>query len=589
MDVRGEGPADLPPDTGQNMHEKGGAMSDSRTIRRFAAKRGAAIAAMSLMLAPGLIAGPAFAQTPRMVESVPQASLPPANLRVADGKIALTLEEAVEIALARNLGLALERYDRQNFRLGIDAAMGIYDLNLSAGAQYSDRTSRNRSNLEGETSVSSTSTSSNAGLTQLTPFGGTASWTADFFKLETNSTQAQFNPAYTVNSDIGFTLPLLRGFGKEVTNQQILVARLQDRGSRAGFEQSISETIQRVENAYWDLVEARNQLQVAQEGLALAQELHRRNGIQVDVGTLAPLELVQSEANVATREVDIIDARTRVGNAEDALRQLLNLDQGPEWAAEITPESDPKTDAVAVELDDSIRAALAKRPEIAAQRLLIETEELNNRVARNALKPELNLTVGYGLEGSGGDEFDLVAGPNPGDPLTRVLVARGGVSDALDQVKDRDFEGWSVGLAFRYPLQNRTAEAQSAQAQIAVDRSRTVLSQLEQSVITEVRSAVRQLKAAEQQIGSAAVSRRLQERNLEAEQKRYENGMSTSFQITRIQDDLTQAKSREVSAIAGYRRALTEYYRALGTLLETTGVELAEPSREPAANAGTQQ
>lgn len=159
-----------------------------------------------------------------------------------------------------------------------------------------------------------------------------------------------------------------------------------------------------------------------------------------------------------------------------------------------------------------------------------------------------------------------------------------GLGDAFDTVLDRDFTGWNIGLFFSYPLQNRAARAQAAIADLALEQGNTQLSQVELSVITEVRSAARQVRTAEQQIQSAEATSRLQQRNLEAEQKRYENGMSDSFRIAQIQNELVSARSREVTAVTNYRLALADYFRAIGRLLEQKGIALAEEAGERPAD-----
>ncbi len=511
------------------------------------------------------------------VSTVPRSSVADADLRRADGNILLTLDEAVEIALERNLGLVIERYTREGFRLGILSAKSIFDLNLSADATVSESNSRATRSFEGQGVLTNENLSLDLGLSQLTALGGVLSFNYDSSRSESNDASATFNPNFGVNSGVSYRQPLLRSFGVEVTKRDLIVARNASNIAREAFEQAVANSIQQVENAYWDLVEAQESLRVAEESLALAEELHRRNKVQVDVGTLPPLELVRSEANVATRQEDIITSRTAVGNANDQLRLLLNIEQGEAWEAEIIPETNPRTEPIQIDVAQAIQTALAERPEIARQRLTLNRLELDARITRRQTLPLLDLTVGYGLSGTAGD-LRVFDAEDPSAPP--VIVSSTDYFDALDQLLDGDLNGWSATLNFAYPLQNRGARAAAASARLELESGRTTLRQLEQQVVTEVRTAARQVLAAAQQIESAGVSRRLQEKNLEAEQKRYENGMSTSFEVTQIQEDLNAAKSREVQAVASYRRAVTEFYRSIGRLLEENSVELADPAGE---------
>src|SRR6185295_9930913 len=292
----------------------------------------------------------------------------------------------------------------------------------------------------------------------------------------------------------------------------------------------------------------------AQQSLGLARELHERNRIQVEVGTMAPLEIVQSEAAIASREEDIIRATANIGDAEDVLRQLLNLPAGELWEKAILPTTAPETEKISINVDEAIRTAIAERPELRTEELRLAQAQVDASFARNQLKPSLDLTVNYGASGVG--------------------LA---FNNALDQVTGLDFRGWLAQLVFAYPLQNRAARAQSASANLDVERLQTELDQQKTTIATEVRRAARAVETAAKQIDAARISREFQEKNLDAEKKRYENGMSTSFQITQIQEDVTQARSNEVTAKITYRTALAEYYRAIGRLLEQHDVGIDDP------------
>ena len=214
--------------------------------------------------------------------------------------------------------------------------------------------------------------------------------------------------------------------------------------------------------------------------------------------------------------------------------------------------------------------------DLAQQKLAIANLEIEQKVAQNQKLPGLDFQVRYGWNGLGGDVRVLAPGQSPFDPNAEFVIIDGGYADALEQITDREFKGWQASLNFNYPLQNRSARARSADANLAVEQGRTQLDDLMLSVMTEVRQAARGVRTAAQQIDSARVSSRLALENLEAQRKRYENGLATSFEVLEIQEDLSQARSREVSAIAGYRRALVAYFQAMGTLLEENGVELED-------------
>jgi outer membrane protein len=517
------------------------------------ARRWAGALAAGLVVLAG-VAGAADAQT--LIETKgytpPPAVEPP--LTVRDGAVQLSLDEAIEIALRRNLNLVIERYVRRQQELGVEGALGLYDLLSSATLTASDTENPTFSSIEASTANSQSLT---FGLTQRVPTGGdvTIGWNGRRREAD-DPTQPTTPVTYGSGFSFGYDQPLLRNFGRLSNERPILLAQIDNRVGREGFEERVTTTIQQVVNAYWDLVEAYEQVGVAQESLALARELHERNRIQVEVGTLAPLELVQSEAAIAERDEDIIRAQAAIGDAADLLRQLLNLPQGELWQAEIRPTTEPETERVSINVDEAIRTALAERPEVRRQQLALERNQLDARYFRNQLLPQLNLSVDYNLPGVG---------------LT--------FSDAFERVYGLDFPGWTTQLTFAYPIQNRAARAQKAVADIDVEQALLQLADVENVVTTEVRQAARRVDTAAKQIEAARASRQFQERNLEAERKRYENGMSTSFQITQIQEDLTLARSREVTATIAYRTALTEYYQSIGRLLEEEGVEISDPEQ----------
>ncbi|HEX7180363.1 MAG TPA: TolC family protein [Thermoanaerobaculia bacterium] len=514
-----------------------------------------------------LTAGAARAQV-----AVNSTVAPPgdASLQVQDGAVLLSLDEAVEVALRHNLGLIVERYTRAQARLGIQQNLGMYDTLANATATAAERTSPAISQL---LASSSNRQAFNFDFSQLMPTGGRLSLGWENSREESDLAFQSFNPSFDSNLSFGLVQPLLRDFGRNIQERQLLLARSRSQVSSQEFERQVTLTIQQVVNAYWDLVEARQQLIVAQQSLGLARELHDRNRIQVEVGTMAPLELVQSEAAIATREEDIIRSQASIGDAEDVLRRLLNLPDGALWATEIRPATDPEMERVPIDLEESIQTALAERPELRAQQLQIQQAQIESRFFRNQTLPSLDFNVSYGTRGAGGN---LIVRDDETGEIIRTVP--GGFGDAFEQVSGFDFDGWSTALVFGFPLQNRAARAQKAIADLDLERAQTEMQDLRQAIVTEVRQAVRRVETAAKQIDAARISRQFQEKNLEAEKKRYENGMSTSFQITQIQEDLTFAKSREVTAVIAYRTALAEYQRAIGRLTESEGVTLEDPA-----------
>jgi outer membrane protein len=506
-----------------------------------------------LALLLGLLAagGPARAAEVRVNTQAVRPPAEPPVLDIKGGKVQLSIDQAVEIALRQNLDLVVQRYVRTQERLTIVQSLGIYDLLPNATLSDLSSTSPAVSQVNGSKNDIQ---SLNFSFTQRVPTGGDL--TLGFTNQRSVNNSPFRTSATLFNSGFSFSYnqPLLQNFGRLATERGILISRSNSNVGRQQFNLQVTTTIQQVENAYWNLVQAKDQLSVAEESLGLAKELHERNRIQVEVGTMAPLELVQSEAAIATREGTIIGATAAVGNAEDVLRRLLNVPSGSLWETPIEPTTRPETERVPIDVNEAIKIAYDSRPELRTQDLQLALAKLNAEYFRGQLKPSLGLQVSYGYNG-----------------------AATTFNDTFSQVTGLGFNSWQAQLVFAYPIQNRSARAQSASANLDVDRFQLLFESEKTVVATEVRTAARGVVTAAKQIDAARKSVEYQEKNLDAERKRYENGMSTSFNITQIQDQLTQARSVQVQAIVGYRTALAEYYRAIGRLPAQEGVTIDDP------------
>ncbi len=481
----------------------------------------------------------------------------------------LTLDQALLHALQHNVSLVVQRYERSRSLLGIDAEGGIYDFELESDASVDSSSRPSNSVLEAADVVSSDNDTLSFRLSRKIPWGGGFRVAYNNFKATSSDENVQPNPRFNVGLNFGFTQPLLRGFGRETTEQGIWIATNNSKINRQTFRNIIEGIVQDVSNSYWDLVEAREQLAVSEESLKLAKELHEMNRIQVDVGTKAPLELVQSEVGVATREEEIVRRRAAVEDSEDSLRGLMNLAQTELWMIPIIPKTEAEIPHEKVDLAAAVETARQKRVDIQQQKLVNEQRGLDARLAANQKKPRLDLQTSYGYTGIAGDVRFT-------DSTGQEIVVNNGYGDAFKQITGRDYDSWSIALNFAMPLENTTARARAAQADLQVEKGNLELRDLMDKAMLEVRRATRNVETAAKSIELAKVSSRLARKNLEAEQKRYENGLSTSFQVLQIQEDLSIALSGEVRAVIAYRKALVALERATGELLEKIGVKLAD-------------
>ncbi len=539
----------------------------------------------AVLILPAASTSPAGAQVQVGSTWITQPVVP--ELDIADGQLRLDLDEAIAIALQNNLGLLVQRYQRSQSLFRINQEYGIYDLVLDVNSSVNSDSRPSASQLDGATVTQNETIAANAELRQPISSGGDFTINFQNSRSQSNSRFSDINPSLRSSLTVAFNQPLLKNRGKKITERNLAVARLNSDISLEDLEVQVVDTVQTVANGYWALVEALEQLKVAEESLALAEELHEMNRIQIEVGTLAPLELVQSEAGIATREEEIIRVQAQIQDAADELRRLLNLDEASFWDLEIFPTTSPEIPRVVIDLEASLSWALDRRAEIDRQEFQIASLVIDSEFLKNQGRPDLNLSVSYGRNALGGERM---ACERPGTPSIADLFSPCPEEyiriDSLDYfstigqfysgILGQVFEGWNVGLNFSKPLQNRSARAQSRIAELALDQGRLELQDVMLSIRTEVRTASRAVETAGKQIDSARVSRELAEKNLDAAQKRYENGLWTSFQVLEIQEDLTAARSREVAAITGYRRALLAYFKAIGMLLDQKGIELVD-------------
>lgn len=482
----------------------------------------------------------------------------------------LTLQQAIEMALENNLDIVVSRLDTQVRSEGVVSAMGVYRPFFSASLNTLDSSSPAQNQLVGAQTLTSTRTNYNFTWQQQIGTGGNynVQWTN--LRSTTNSAFTGFNPLYDSGLSAAITQPLLANFGTDVNKQQILVAQNSERISRRQFEVQIMNSVRDVEFAYWDLVFAIRDLEVARTSLQLAQDLLRNNRIQVEVGTMAPIDVLEAEAEVAAREETVILAEEQIRITEDILKRLINDPSSDDfWNDSYAPTDQPEVAEIAIDIDESVRIALERRPILDQSRVELETRNYNVRFSRNQLKPQVDVVGSLVLNGIGGTQ--LVREGFAGEPSA---IIPGGYGDAIDQVFGGDFRDWSVGLNVSYPLGNSQARALHAQAQVSARQQQALIDSNEILIAQEVRAAARGVETNRKRIDATRVARDLAERRLEAEEKKFEVGMSTSFLIVQAQRDLSQAAANELRALIDYVKAIAAFERAKGTILDGPNIDV---------------
>jgi len=487
------------------------------------------------------------------------------------GALDLSVQEAIVIALENNRDIQIEKENVVVSEGEITTQKGFFDPILNISSFYND----------GETPTVSTFIP--RGTVNQQDFNVTGNLegkfsTGTFYdvlnfsstRTETDSPLDDLSPNWFNNLSFSIGQELLRNFGVNVNNTFVITARRSNQISEKEFENVITNVILDVESRYWLLVASKQNLELERTALELAQDLQRRNEIQVEVGVLPRVSVTQAKSEVAAREVDVIRAENTLQAAEDNLKNVLAMD----LAEEINTTDEPTTEVFQFDEQESLDEAYRERPEIKQAKLNIENRETLKGYYSNQRLPRLAIEGGIQLQGLGGDENPdrLSFGGEP-EPIPSQFL---GSSEAFSQIFGADFTTWQILGVFSFPIFNRTAKGEYVKARAEFDRSVITLKKTQDDVALDVRSAIREIKNSLRAIDAAHVSVELAKEVVINEQERLNVGIGTTREVLEAQRDLIDAGVREITAIANYNIALAELERAKGTLLENKGVVIKE-------------
>jgi outer membrane protein TolC len=406
-----------------------------------------------------------------------------------------------------------------------------------------------------------------------------------------NTRFGQANPVPTVspqlNSNFRFQLTqhLLQGFGFNANKRFIVIARNNRQISDVAFRLQITTTVDQIQNMYWDLVNAYENVKVQQDALALAEKTLSDNKKQVEIGTLAPIEIVRAQSQVATNQQSLIVAKTQLELNQLLVKNALSraLVDPALIEAEVIPTDTMRitNEEAVVPSQDLINDALTHRPELAESRLDLTNRAVSMKAVKNALLPSVDLFAYYGGQGLGGSQnpANVCGDPrsipglctDPGNALPPVSI--GGT---LGQLFDSSHPDKGAGISVNIPLRNRTAQANQIRSQLEYRQAQLRLQQVENEIRIEVRNAQFALQQNQASVIAAQAAVDLAQQSLDAEQKKYALGASTTTLVLQQSSALTQARSNLVAARATYEKSRVELDRATGLLLEHNGIDLAD-------------
>ena len=550
---------------------------------------------------------------------------------IQDGKLMLSLDDAISLALENNLNINVTRFipwiaQTQLLKAkagGIPQSSSTQQVVLgsSPSVSFDPIATANFGWSHANVPINNPFTSGagttaipllqqntafvNLGYTQGFHTGTNFSVTFDTTRSSTNLTDVVFNPALNPIMTATLSQPLLNGFGLLPNTRYIIEARNSIKVANSQFAQQVIATVTQTSNDYWELVYDRENVKVQEAAVGVSQKLYQDNKKQLEIGTMAPLDVLTAESQLATDQQNLIVAQTTRLQQEtvllnDITKNLLAKDVA---GIEIIPTTGISTPDLVenIPLQDAVQEAWKKRPELYQADLNLKNAGIEVKATANGLLPALNAYVQYQAQGLNGNRIKtnptgafaadtasplvdangniLLVNGTPAFaafPVTTTAVVPGGLGNSLGNVFHNDFPTYALGVNLTLPIRNRSAQADSARAQFDERQERVQYRQTENTIVLNVRNALIALQQDRAQVAAADKARTLAQQTLDAEQKKYQLGSSTSYQVVLRSRDLTAAQGTALRAQANLAEALVNFNQAMGRTLEVNHITVAD-------------
>ena len=513
----------------------------------------AVVGGATTSLAAGQQAAPAGAagQAQTIDRYVVGQARPPVELSPGAQVRDLSLEEAFQIALENNLNLKVARMNPQSVDYQLQAARATFVPRVTGSYTYNDSQSPSNNTLDGVANVTTIGQGFNGGLSQTLPwFGATVSAAFNNSRSSTNNVTARLNPSYSSSVRLSYAMPLLAGFKMDNNRNSLRTLQIQQQITDIQLLTTIENLKNSVRTSYWSLRASIEAIEIARRALQIAQRSWDDSRTKVEIGTLAPIDTVTFETQVANAEQSLLSAQINWRTAELNFKQLLVTGTDDElYRMTINPTEAPVLGVQSVEIQAAVTRALAERTDIVQSRRNIDVSVLNLDVTRGATKPQLDFSFGYNLSGQGGTQ--RIGG----------IVLPGGWLDALASIGRFKTPAWNLGFNFSYPIGMRAAKANYARALLSLDQSKAQMKAQELSISTEVINAGLNVENTYKLWQAAVKAREAAERNADAAQTRFDVGLLTNFDVVTAQNTMNNARLTELSRLLNYINALAEFDR----------------------------
>lgn len=496
--------------------------------------------------------------------------------------LSLTLDDAVKMALDRNLDIAVQRLNPQVYDFALASLKSIYRPTVSSLIGDQHQTAAPLTLLTGGALVTTHTGTVNGQLTQNLPRGGgNLNVTWDNNRVSTNSFFYNYNPAYNATLNAQYTQPLLRGLHADAARQQLAITKVNRAISDLQLQSVITNTVTSVRDAYWDLVLAVEAIDVAKTSVDLAHRLVDEDQKRVDAGAMTRLDLVTATSQEATDRHTLVVAEGARRTSELALKRLLVA--GPAdalWRATIDPVNHPDDRPLTIDLEAALKRALSDRTDLAQAKQQVAANNATIQYLRDQTRPQADVVASYGLAGLGGAQLVRAGDLQGAAAFTAPVVGTipGAYGGALSSLFKHDYPTWGVALNVTYPLGYSAARAEAARAQVQANQVIAQTHQLEVQVVTEVTDSAISARNAFDEIDAAKQARDLAEQKLDAEQKKFGVGLSTNYLVVQAQKDLADARNAVLRAQITYQKALVDFERAQQTTLQSAGVMVISPA-----------
>jgi len=484
---------------------------------------------------------------------------------IREGALPISVNDVVRLMIDSNLDLRVNRFSPLTQQFLLNTLFRPFEPTLRLSAFVNHNSQPTPTLLIAGKSLTHRYT---AQFSQFFSTGLGVSVTASMNRNSDNNQFNTFNPSYSGTITYGFSQNFLQNFGRAINMHTIRVAQTTKAASDVQFELDLIDLVTNAVQMYWDLVGAREDIKVKQEALKLADKTLSDNRRQVAIGTLAPIDVVQSETNLASRQEQMVLSTFSADQLQDRIKRVITSADDPAMIlAKLTPVEPvhrPAADDL-MPIEDAIKYALENRPEMRQFGLTLQGNDVDLQFAKNQLLPSLVVSGGYTQSGVGGNLIDRVSGQ---------IVSRGGLNDAFSQIFGYNYTGYSVGFSFLIPLSNKSAQAEYSRLMATRQTTEAKHTALAQAIALQVRNACSAVEMNRARITTAEKTRELEERQLDAEQKKFQLGSGQIRFVLQEQQNLTAAQTDEIQALVNYTKALVDFDKAIGRTLKKNNVEI---------------